>query len=129
MGERMTRVRERLNIARRLDKLLLDSRKQGAEENWKQKTAEEADLIVSDDDEEEEVYQGRKKTSSDQKNQISQTRWELQQCLKIPLSQHGFGGAYPTMTGGVLKDVFVKKDENAGVFGEKFEIHQKFIER
>ena len=88
-------------------------RKQGAEENWKQKTAEEADLIVSDDDEEEEVYQGRKKTSSDQKNQISQTRWELQQCLKIPLSQHGFGGAYPTMTGGVLKDVFVKKDENA----------------
>ena len=69
-------------------------RKQTAGENWKQKTAEEADLIVSDDDEEEEIYQGRKKTSADKKNQISQVRWQLQQSLKIPLSQHGFGGIY-----------------------------------
>jgi len=111
--EMMTRVRERVNITRKLDKLLLDNRKQTAGENWKQKTAEEADLIVSDEDEEEEIYQGRKKTSADQKNQISQVRWQLQQSLKIPLSQHGFGGAYPTMSGGVITNGLIQKEEKA----------------
>jgi len=111
--EMMTRVRERVNITRKLDKLLLDNRKQTAGENWKQKTAEEADLIVSDEDEEEEIYQGRKKTSADKKNQISQVRWQLQQSLKIPLSQHGFGGAYPTMSGGVITNGLIQKEEKA----------------
>ena len=70
-------------------------------------------MIISDEDEEEEVYQGRKKTSSDTKNQISQTRWELQQSLKVPLAQHGFGGSYPTMLGSLVQDILVKKDEKA----------------
>merc|ERR1712198_58261 len=98
--EMMTRVRERVNITRKLDKLLLDNRKQTAGENWKQKTAEETD-------------QGRKKTSADKKNQISQVRWQLQQSLKIPLSQHGFGGAYPTMSGGVITNGLIQKEEKA----------------
>ena len=94
-------------------KCYLFFRKQAVEENWKQKTAEEADLIISDDDEEEEVYQGRKKTTSDTKSQISQTRFELQQSLRIPLTQTGYGGAYPTMSGSLIKDMFVKKEEKA----------------
>ena len=61
------------------------------------------------------MYQGRKKTSLDTKNQISQTRWELQQSLKVPLAQHGFGGSYPTMSGSLVQDILilVKKDEKA----------------
>ena len=90
------------------------SRKQTAGDNWKQKTAEEADLIISDEEEEEVTYQGRKKTSADNKNLVTQVRWQLQECLRIPLTQLGYGGAYPTMSGTVqTSDVMVNKEEKA----------------
>jgi len=112
--EKMGRVRERLNIARKLDKLLLDNRKQTAGDNWKQKTAEEADLVISDEDEEEVTYQGRKKTSADIKNLVTQVRWQLQESLRTPLTQLGYGGAYPTMSGSVqTSEVTAKREEKA----------------
>lgn len=96
------------------DRNLYLSRKQTAGDNWKQKTAEEADLIISDEEEEEVTYQGRKKTSADNKNLVTQVRWQLQECLRIPLTQLGYGGAYPTMSGTVqTSDVMVNKEEKA----------------
>ncbi len=90
------------------------SRKQTAGDNWKQKTAEEADLIISDEEEEEVNYQGRKKTSADNKNLVTQVRWQLQEALRIPMTQLGYGGAYPTMSGSVqTSEVMVKREEKA----------------
>ena len=37
----------RVNTARKLDKLMLDDRKETVEKNWLQKAAEEADLVIS----------------------------------------------------------------------------------
>ena len=60
------------------------------------------------------TYQGRKKTSADIKNLVTQVRWQLQECLRIPLTQLGYGGAYPTMSGTVqTSDVMVNKEEKA----------------
>ena len=36
----------RVNTARKLDKLMLDDRKETVEKNWLQKAAEEADLVI-----------------------------------------------------------------------------------
>merc|ERR1719278_356928 len=108
---KISRVRERVNLARRLDKLLLDTRKKNVGEQWKQKIAEEADLIVSDSDEEEECYQGRRKT--DNKVEITQARRDLETSLKIPLTQHSYGGSYPPMSGSISTGVLVKKEVKA----------------
>merc|ERR1712179_168065 len=50
----------RMGVARKLDKLLLASRKKAVGESWRSKAAEDADLVLSDEeDSEEEFYQGR----------------------------------------------------------------------
>lgn len=108
---KISRVRERVNIARKLDKLLLDNRKKSVGDQWKLKTAEEADLLISDSDEEEECYQGRRKANS--KAQIGQARRDLETCLKIPLTQQSYGGSYPTMSGTVISGSLLKKEEKA----------------
>lgn len=47
---RFSAVTARMEVARRLDKLLLQARKKTVDENWMQKAAEEADLVLSDDE-------------------------------------------------------------------------------
>ena len=71
---------------------MINIRKKSAGDQWKQKIAEEADLIVSDSEEEEECYQGRRKT--DNKVEITQARRDLEMSLKIPLTQHSYGGKH-----------------------------------
>ena len=39
-------IKMRVNTARKLDKLMLDDRKETVEKNWLQKAAEEADLVI-----------------------------------------------------------------------------------
>ena len=39
-------IKLRVNTARKLDKLMLDDRKETVEKNWLQKAAEEADLVI-----------------------------------------------------------------------------------
>jgi len=109
---RMGVVRDRMGLARKLDKLLLASRKKTVGENWRTKAAEEADLILSDEeDSEEEFYQGRLEGNS--KTSVEVVKKELQQMLRTPLSHQVYGGAYPTMGGGMPTDVLVRKEERA----------------
>ena len=62
------------------------------------------------------MYQGRQKTSADNRNLVNQVRWQLQESLKIPLSQLGYGGAYPTMSGAVVTpEVMLVKEEKKAV--------------
>ena len=81
-------------------------------ENWRSKAAEDADLILSDDeDSDEEFYQGRLVGNS--KNTVEYVKMELQKMLKSPLSHQVYGGAYPTMGGGMPTDVLTMKEETA----------------
>lgn len=68
----------------------INIRKKSVGDQWKQKTAEEADLLLTDEEDEEECYQGRRK--ADSKHEIAQARRDLETCLKIPLTQHSYGG-------------------------------------
>jgi len=109
---RMGVVRERVGLARQLDKLMLDSRKKSVGESWRTKTAEEADLVLSDEnDSEEEFYQGRLEGNS--KQSVEHVKKQLQQMLKSPLTQQVYGGSYPTMGGGLPTDLLNKKAEKA----------------
>lgn len=97
-GSRYARVEERMECARRLDKLLLEARKKSVEDNWFQKTAEEADLVLSDEDDSDDEKGQAKKAS---KVKAANTRRELDALLRMPLLAAGFGGRYPTMSGGL----------------------------
>jgi len=109
---RMGVVRDRMGLARKLDKLLLANRKKTVGDNWRTKAAEDADLILSDEeDSDEEFYQGRLNGNS--KTSVENVKKELQNMLRSPLSHQKYGGSYPTMGGGMPKDVLVKKEEKA----------------
>jgi len=105
-------VKERVGLARKLDKLLLASRKKTVGDNWRSKAAEDADLYLSEDeDSEEEFYQGRLEGNGN--NGVDVVKKELQVMLKTPFDHQVYGGAYPTMGGGMPVDVMVKKEEKA----------------
>merc|ERR1712025_556431 len=109
---RMGVVRDRMGLARKLDKLLLASRKKAVGESWRSKAAEDADLMLSDEeDSEEEIYQG--KLLGNNKTSAENVKRELQNMLRSPFSHQVYGGAYPTMSGGMPVDILAKKEEKA----------------
>jgi len=95
-GKRLDAVGERIKTARRLDKLLLQTRKENAGMNWKAKTAEEADLIVTDS--EDEDGEGQRK-QMERKQEVKGVTMLLKNLLSVPLTTKEFSGKYPTMTG------------------------------
>jgi len=111
-------VRERVNAARKLDKMLLHNRKAAASEGWLQKAAEEADLIVDgEDDSDEEFYQGlqtgKNGSGVSTKQQVAAARVALNSLLSTPLDQASYCGAYPTMGGLLPGEVLAPKKEDA----------------
>jgi len=95
-GKRLDAVGERIKAARKLDKLLLQTRKENAGMNWKAKAAEEADLLVSDS--EDEDGEGQRK-QMERKQEVKITTMILKNMLRVPLTTKEFSGKYPTMTG------------------------------
>ena len=100
---------------------------------------------MSDSDEEEECYQGRRKT--DNKVEITQARRDLETSLKIPLTQHSYGGNQSfSITDAVLiiisttrilshhvgqyqyRGLSEEGGEGRGCVGEQFEIHKTVTE-
>ena len=64
--------------------------------NWKAKTAEEADLIVTDS--EDEDGEGQRK-QMERKQEVKGVTMLLKNLLSVPLTTKEFSGKYPTMTG------------------------------
>lgn len=95
-ASRYSRVVERMDSARRLDKLLLQARKKSVEENWMEKAAEEADLVLSDNYDSDD---DKDRAAAATKARIASARRELAALLRTPLLSAEFGGRYPTMTG------------------------------
>ena len=99
-------VKKRVQVARELDKLLLTTKKEDINKSWLKKTAEEADIDYSEDSDEdctqmkdEASFRLKEKEANKRKSSIDAKRYELKQLLCLPVTQYGFSGKYPTMTG------------------------------
>ena len=101
-------VKKRVQLARDLDKLLLATKKEEMDKSWWKKAAEEAELEYSEDSDgeaeggkikDETEYKNKSKELSNRKLRIENVRFELGRLLVMPITQQGFSGKYPTMTG------------------------------
>ncbi|XP_071448043.1 ATP-dependent RNA helicase DDX24 isoform X2 [Hetaerina americana] len=91
----ITRVKERVRIARDIDFLEHQSRRSGAEEGWLHKTAEEADIVLDED------YVSKKyiTVNSNVKKDLEAKKKELNVLLRRTLFPAGFSPKYPTVKG------------------------------
>ncbi|EDW02129.1 GH20064 [Drosophila grimshawi] len=98
-------VRERVNLARELDKEELKLRRTQSEEGWMKKHAEEMDMIIdgynddsgSDQDEDPFIIERRRN-----RLHVDQVRGQLAALLAQPIFPKGFSFKYPTSTGQLL---------------------------
>jgi len=99
-SQTLNSVKLRVNTARKLDKLLLDDRREDVEKNWLKKAAEEAELELSDDDEDDNEFTcSKSQVKADLKAQIKSMRAQLNTMLAAPIHTQNFAGKYPTMSG------------------------------
>ncbi|KAG7204556.1 hypothetical protein KM043_004980 [Ampulex compressa] len=87
-------VKERVDIAREIDKLELKSRRDNAQKGWLRKAVEDMDMILEEDEEEmaEEI-----KETADLRHQLKIKRRHLSSLLLKALFPKGFSGKYPDM--------------------------------
>jgi len=104
-GDIFPQVKQRVQVARELDKLLLSSKKERVEKSWFKKAAEEMDIEVSDDGDEaaarndESVRIELRKKELRKSGQTAAKQAELNALLATPILSTGFSGKYPTMSG------------------------------
>merc|ERR1712223_1992064 len=99
-SQTLNSVKLRVSTARKLDKLLLDDRREDVEKNWLKKAAEEAELELSDDDEDDNEFTcSKSQVKADLKALIKSMRAQLNTMLAAPLHTKNFAGKYPTMSG------------------------------
>lgn len=85
-------VKERVDIAREIDKLELKCRRDSSQKGWLRKAVEEMDLVMEEDEEELEL--GMKETA-DLKHQLKIKKYQLTSLILKPLFPKGFSGKYP----------------------------------
>jgi len=95
-GPRFAQIISRVDAARRLDVLMLQTRKKNLGKQWFQKAAEEAELLLSED---EDSDCDKDQESSQNKQKIEIAKKELSSLLKTPLVVSEFTGKYPTQSG------------------------------
>ncbi|XP_076382250.1 ATP-dependent RNA helicase DDX24 [Megalopta genalis] len=84
-------VKERVDVARDIDKLELKCRRDTSKKSWLLKAVEEMDLLL---DEDEEELQSETKELADMKRQLKMKRRYLDSLLLKPLFPKGFSGKY-----------------------------------
>ena len=99
-------VKQRVQVAREVDKLLLSTKKEEVNKSWMKKMSEEAELEYSEASDDDQMYAkdemasiSRSKELSKRKGKLEQKQYELNMLLAQPLTQQGFSGKYPTMSG------------------------------
>lgn len=93
-------VRDRVNLARDVDKLDLRTRRAEGHTGWLKKAAREMDMVIegqSSDDSDNEASQSAE--LGREKKALKAKRTELAQSLSKPLFPQGFSFKYPTSTG------------------------------
>ncbi|XP_076644359.1 ATP-dependent RNA helicase DDX24 [Halictus rubicundus] len=84
-------VKERVDIARDIDKLELKCRRDNSKKGWLRKAVEEMDMVLDEDEEELEL---ETKEMADLKHQLKIKRRHLDSLLSKPLFPKGFSGKY-----------------------------------
>lgn len=84
-------VKERVNIARDIDKLELKCRRDNSKKGWLRKAVEEMDMILDEDEEELEF---ETKEMADLKHQLKIKRRHLESLLSKSLFPRGFSGKF-----------------------------------
>ncbi|XP_066244892.1 ATP-dependent RNA helicase DDX24 [Euwallacea similis] len=88
----LTAVKQRVNLARDLDKLQLQVRKANSEEGWLQKAAKEMDIIV------DEMYNRCEAEETNSKKKASEViRRQMAALLATPVFPSGFVGKFPLL--------------------------------
>ena len=86
-------IKERVRLAREIDKEEHHLRRENADNSWVKRTALAMDI---------ECDTTSSNISKSQKLKLSQKRKQLQKLLKTKLIPKGFSGSYPTRTGGLV---------------------------
>ncbi|CAK9801225.1 ATP-dependent RNA helicase DDX24 [Anthophora quadrimaculata] len=87
-------VKERIDVAREIDKLELRCRRDNSQKGWIRKAVEDMDLVYDED--EEEVALETKETA-DLKHHLKVKKRQLASLMSKPLFPKGFSGKYPDM--------------------------------
>nr|XP_034181790.1 ATP-dependent RNA helicase DDX24 [Osmia lignaria]XP_034181791.1 ATP-dependent RNA helicase DDX24 [Osmia lignaria] len=85
-------VKERVDIAREIDKLELKCRRDNSQKGWLRKAVEDMDLVLEED--EEDIALDIKETA-DLKHQLKIKKYQLASLMSKPLFPKGFSGKYP----------------------------------
>ncbi|KZC07676.1 ATP-dependent RNA helicase DDX24 [Dufourea novaeangliae] len=84
-------VKERVDIAREIDKLELKCRRDNSQKGWLRKAVEDMDLVLEEDEEE---LQLETKETADLKHQLKIRKHQLASLLSKPVFPKGFSGKY-----------------------------------
>ncbi|XP_015126985.1 ATP-dependent RNA helicase DDX24 [Diachasma alloeum] len=87
-------VKERVNVAREIDKLELRCRRDNVQKGWLKKAVEDMDLVL-DEDQIESTMESRE--SAELRRQLKRKRQQLNSLLSKPLFPKGFSGKYLEM--------------------------------
>ncbi|XP_008545144.1 ATP-dependent RNA helicase DDX24 [Microplitis demolitor] len=87
-------VKERVNVAREIDKLELRCKRDNLKKSWLKKAAEEMDLLLDEDEQESTM---ELKESADMRRHLKIKRNQLSNLLLKPLFSKSFSGKYPEM--------------------------------
>lgn len=85
-------VKERVDIAREIDKLELKCRRDNSQKGWLRKAIEDMDLVLEEDEEDSEL---RIKEQADLKHQLKIKKHQLTSLMSKLLFPKGFSGKYP----------------------------------
>ncbi|KAL7303794.1 hypothetical protein TKK_0003922 [Trichogramma kaykai] len=86
-------VKERVNVARDIDKLELTCRKENFDKSWRQKAAREMDILLDDDDADEQDSE-EAKGKADAKRSLQGKKARLEALLKKPLFPKNYSGKF-----------------------------------
>ncbi|XP_076625219.1 ATP-dependent RNA helicase DDX24 [Colletes latitarsis] len=84
-------VKERVDIAREIDKLELKCRRDNSQKGWLRKAVEDMDLVLEEDEDELEL---EVKEVADLKHRLKVKKRQLESLISKPLFPKGFSGKY-----------------------------------
>lgn len=85
-GNHLQNIKARVNLAREIDKISLKNRRIFNEINWKNKLAEEAEIIIDEDEDQSEDEKDEKSKGIDQdKRVLKLKKLELSRLLAVPV--------------------------------------------
>ncbi|XP_012141553.2 ATP-dependent RNA helicase DDX24 [Megachile rotundata] len=87
-------VKERVDIAREIDKLELKCRRDNSQKGWLRKAVEDLDLVLEEDEEDVAL---ETKEAADLRHQLKIKKHQLTSLMSKPLFPKGFSGKYPDM--------------------------------